>query len=76
MNQPVIIKGNKYGITLVLDNELAFPKLCDKIRMKFKESSKFFNTDDELAICFEGRKLDSDEIDKVLEIINGEVSKV
>jgi septum site-determining protein MinC len=74
MNQPVIIKGNKYGITLVLDNELAFPKLCDKIRMKFKESAKFFNTDDELAICFEGRKLETEEMDKILEIINGEVT--
>ena len=42
MTNPVMIKGNKLGVTLVLDAELPFPKLCDRIRMKFKESAKFF----------------------------------
>ena len=42
MSQAVIIKSNKYGIHLILDKDMSFPKLIDAIIAKFKESEKFF----------------------------------
>ena len=71
MDNAVIIKGNKYGIVVVLDNELSFPELKIKIRKKFKESYKFFEKA-EMAISFEGRELDNDEQREVLDIIGEE----
>ena len=70
MNNPVMIKGNKFGIVLVLDDVMPFPKLCDKIRMKFMESNKFFDKNVQMAISFEGRQLTNEEQDYILEIIN------
>lgn len=68
MGNPVIIKGNKYGIKVVLDNELSFPELKVKIRNKFKDSSKFFD-DAKMAISFEGRDLSSEQEREILDII-------
>lgn len=70
MTNPVMIKGNKLGVTLVLDAELPFPKLCDRIRMKFKESAKFFENSTQTAITFEGRKLTNKEQAHIIDIIN------
>lgn len=68
MDNSVIIKGNKYGIKVVLDGELSFPELKVKIRSKFKDSSKFFD-DAKMAISFEGRDLTSEEERQILDII-------
>ena len=38
MSQAVVIKSNKYGIHLVLSNEISFKALLDAIVEKFKES--------------------------------------
>ena len=70
MLNPVMIKGNKHGITLVLDSELPYPKLFDRIRMKFKESAKFFDSNSQMAITFEGRELSNEEQEHIIELIN------
>jgi septum site-determining protein MinC len=41
MGNSVIIKGNKYGIIVVLSPDLPFEKLKLVVAEKFKESSKF-----------------------------------
>ena len=61
MSQAVVIKSNKYGIHLVLSNEISFKALLDAIVEKFKESEKFFKGA-KLAISFEGRKLTHDAV--------------
>lgn len=68
MDNSVIIKGNKYGIIVVLDEELSFPELKVKVRNKFKDSSKFFD-DAKMAISFEGRDLSTEEERQILDII-------
>ncbi len=60
MEQPVVIKSNKYGLTVCLDNELDFDTLRKHVSDKFAESKKFFKGA-EFAIAFEGRKLTQDE---------------
>lgn len=68
MNNSVIIKGNKYGIIVVLSPDLPFEELKLVIAEKFKESSKFFENA-KMAISFEGRKLSNEEQREVLGII-------
>ena len=60
MEQPVVIKSNKYGLTVCLDTEPDFETLRSLVADKFAESKKFFKGA-ELAIAFEGRELSQDE---------------
>lgn len=68
MNNSVIIKGNKYGIIVVLNPDLPFEELKLVIAEKFSESSKFFENA-KMAISFEGRKLSNEEQREILNII-------
>lgn len=69
MGSPVIIKGNKYGFVLVLDEQLDFILLRREIAAKFRESNRFFNASSQVTIQFEGRKLSNEEKGLVLETI-------
>jgi septum site-determining protein MinC len=69
MNNSVIIKGNKSGIVVVLDNEISFDELKQNIADKFKESSKFLGKAN-MAISFEGRLLSNEDQRSILNIIN------
>jgi septum site-determining protein MinC len=68
MNNAVMIKGNKYGIIVVLSPDVPFEELKLMIADKFKESSKFFENA-KMAISFEGRKLTNEEQRDILDII-------
>ena len=68
MNNSVMIKGNKYGIIVVLNPDLNFEELKELTAEKFRESSKFFENA-KMAISFEGRKLTNDEQREILDII-------
>ena len=67
-NNSVIIKGNKYGIIVVLNPDIAFDELKKLVTDKFKESSKFFKKA-KMAISFEGRTLTNEEQKDILDII-------
>lgn len=69
MKNPVMIKGNKYGIVLVLNKDMDFDELLVMIADKFKESSSFFESDNQIAISFEGRTLTNDQQSEILETI-------
>lgn len=68
MSNPVIIKGNKYGIIVVLDSEMDYESLREKIAEKFRESAKFFDKA-QMALSFEGRKLTTEQQRDILNII-------
>lgn len=68
MNNSVIIKGNKYGIIVVLSPDMPFEELKLVVAEKFKESSKFFENA-KMAISFEGRTLTNEEQRDILDII-------
>lgn len=69
MNERVIIKGNRYGIVLVLDPDTPFEELLIEIGVRFDDSSKYFNSTTQCAITFEGRQLSTEEIDRILDLI-------
>ena len=66
--QTVVIKSNKYGITLFLDKDTEFSKLLKDIGEKFRASSKFFK-DAQMALAFEGRTLSQEEQMDVIRVI-------
>lgn len=68
VNNSVIIKGNKYGIIVVMSPDISFDELKELITEKFKESSKFFEKA-KMAISFEGRTLSNEEQKDILDII-------
>ncbi len=68
MDNSVIIKGNKHGIVVVMDENIAFADLKDALAEKFRSASKFFDKAN-MAVTFEGRKLTADEEKEVLDII-------
>ena len=70
MDHSILLKGNKYGIVVVLDESMDFLELLEKVGEKFKESEKFFDTKSKLAITFEGRTLSNDEIKSLLDVIS------
>lgn len=68
MKNSVMIKGNKHGIIVVLNEETAFDTLSEEIREKFEQSARFFGNAD-MAISFEGRKLSLEEQRTILDLI-------
>ena len=69
MKNAVIIKGNRYGISIVLDKEMAFADLLDELTDKLEKAERFFDSDKQLAVTFEGRTLSNEEMDQVLSVI-------
>ena len=69
MNNSVVIKGNKYGIVIQMDKNVAFSDLKKDLIEKFKSASKFFDKAN-MAVSFEGRTLSMDEEREILQIIS------
>ncbi len=65
----VVIKGNKSGIVVRLDDSIPFEELEEKVCEKFKKSSDFLGNT-QIAISFEGRKLSETEQIRILDIIS------
>jgi len=68
LNNSVVIKGNKNGIVVVLDENIDFEELKVCLIEKFTSASKFFENAN-MAISFEGRKLSDNEERDILDII-------
>ena len=68
MNQPVLLKGNSLGLTMVLDPGMKFDQLIKAIEDKFVQAKDFFNGQTQIALKIEGRKLDAKELQNVLQL--------
>ena len=68
MDNSVMIKGDKYGIVLVMDKDMPFSDLLEKIAEKFSSATKFYGNAT-MAISFKGRKLTVEEEKQILDTI-------
>ena len=66
MNQPAVIKGNKSGLIVHLDEEVEFSQLKEKVEEKFETSSDFLGSA-QIALAFEGRQLSEEEKYELME---------
>ena len=68
MSAPVVIKGTKSGIIVVLDKKMDFEELATCVAEKFLNSKEFLG-DAQVAVSFEGRSLSDQEevvlVDKI-----------
>ena len=44
MHNKVIIKGNKYGITIVLAPDIDFAEIVDELKIRLKNAESFFDS--------------------------------
>ena len=65
---PVIIKGNKSGIRIILDSDLSFEELLEEVKKKFSDSAEFLG-DAKVAVSLEGRELTEEEEAVLLQCI-------
>lgn len=68
MKSTVLIKSNRYGITVILDNLIKFDELVTDVEEKFKDSGKFFEQT-KLAVSFEGRELTEEQENRLIKAI-------
>lgn len=68
MTAKVIVKSNKYGINLILDEQIPFPELLAAIAEKFEESGSFFK-DAKMAVSFDGRPLTQKQEQEIIDTI-------
>lgn len=68
MDLPVLVKSTKRGLRLVLDPEIPYEILKEKIREKFQSTKDFFQ-DTSFAICFSGRVLSQQQEQELVELI-------
>lgn len=57
---PVVIKGNKSGIRIVLDDKLPFDELLREVKSTFQNSAAFLGNS-KVAVSFDGRKLTEEQ---------------
>lgn len=69
VKNPVVIKSNKYGLLIHLDNTLSYQDLLSEIEKKFLDAAKFFR-DAKMAVSFEGRHLTKEEEQEIVELIS------
>ena len=68
MKDPVLIKSNKYGITIYFDPDMPYEELLPEVKEKFESSAHFFNHAD-MAVEFEGRTFTEEEEQRMAEVI-------
>ena len=68
MRSSVIIKSTKYGILIILDENVSFEELVKDICTKFAESRKFWGNA-RMIISLEGRDLSSEETQCIVDAI-------
>lgn len=68
MSQTVVIKKNKFGITVILDEKATYEELKQEVKEKFVQSSKFFG-ETEVAVSFQGAALDQIQQNELIQLI-------
>ena len=68
-NQSVVIKSNRHGLIVVLDEKTDWETLKKDVAEKFQSSAKFFGSV-QMALCFQGRKLSFEEELELSDIIS------
>lgn len=58
--EAVMLKGNKAGIRIVLDDQLSFDDLIEEVILKFQSNADFLGNN-QVAVAFDGRELSEDE---------------
>lgn len=68
MKDAILIKGNKYGLSIILNDQLAFTDIEKALYSKLDSSRKFFGSS-KVTLSFEGRKLSENEQKTLINVV-------
>ncbi len=68
MKDAILIKGNKYGLTIIINDQVDFSTIKDALFKKLNDSRKFFGSS-KVSLTFEGKILSTEEQKTLIEII-------
>lgn len=69
MKDSIVIRGNKYGLTLYVNEESDKEKLKEELLEKLKVAKSFLR-EGNIALAFEGKELSLEEQQELIELIN------
>lgn len=67
--EAVIFKGTKNGISVILNNDVAFEEIKESLKHKLDDSGDFFKKSN-VKIVISGKKLDKDQQDEVRKVFS------
>ncbi len=70
MNNSVVIKGNKSGMTVILDPDVPYEELIRELADRFNKSAKFWGSV-EMTLTIAGRHLTPEQEMEVVNVITG-----
>lgn len=70
MISPVMMKGNKTGIRLILSPEASFCEICECLADKLTATRDYYSNIKPIAVTFEGKNLTEDEKKQLIELLN------
>ena len=68
MTKNVVIKSNGHGISLKLKDDCSFSDIINELKVKLSEAKSFFK-DAHIVLEIQGRKLNDDEVDEIVSVI-------
>lgn len=71
MKSPIIIKGNKMGIRLIIDEQADMEDITAHLRESLIKTHNYYSNVKPIYVAFEGKILAKDEKDKLIEILRG-----
>ena len=71
MENDIVLKMNRSGLTVFINPDLTYGECCEKIREKFRTSARFFGNS-EMAVELSGHNLSSAEALGIIDIIKEE----
>ncbi|MBQ9277286.1 MAG: hypothetical protein IJ224_01495 [Lachnospiraceae bacterium] len=69
MKNPVIIKGNKEGIRLIISSEASFDEIKEELDKKLQNKKRYCTNSKPIDITFEEKILTDDEINDILSLL-------
>lgn len=69
MNNPVIIKGNKWGIKLIIHEEATTDDVIKALRLKLQKTKGYYKNIKPIIVTFEGKFITEDEKEVILDTL-------
>ncbi|GEM_PF-224227 len=69
MNSPVIIKGNKWGIKLIIHREATVKDVVEALKIKLQNTSDYYKNIKPITVSFDGKNITEDEKAAILDTL-------
>ena len=70
MENPVIIKGNKEGIRLIISSEASFNEIKEELNKKLQNKKHYYTNARPIEITFDGKTLTEEEKKEILSLLS------